>query len=220
MVKVVSITPIRSKCRVELDDGSTWWLYGKDLRQAGIREGAEIRPEELKQFVRQKQLPRGINLAIAMLARRSCSREEIRRKLTVNHYDAEVIEQILEKLEKEGFLNDRDFAEAWIRHRISGRYGARRIGQELRMKGVSEEDSSAAMKSLDEEEMMRQAVSLAAGRLRRVKPDEDPRKAREKILQALIRRGFDWNTAREAYDQAVKAEAGEEEEEEEEEKGN
>lgn len=86
------------------------------------------------------------------------------------------------------------------------------------MKGVSEEDSSAAMKSLDEEEMMRQAVSLAAGRLRRVQPDEDPRKAREKILQALIRRGFDWNTAREAYDQAVKAEAGEEEEEEE--KGN
>ena len=154
MVTVDSVSRIRSKFRVTLSDDSSWWFTAGDLKELGLTEGDPVDPEQLRQFTLLHQYPRGLNLAVAMLARRACSREEIRKKLDANHYHEEVTDLVLYKLEKEGFL---------------------------------------------EEDQLSQAVLFIQARLRRDSREEDPRKTRDRILRALLRRGFDWDTARSAW---------------------
>jgi len=207
MVTVDSVSRIRSKFRVTLSDDSSWWFTAGDLKELGLTEGDPVDPEQLRQFTLLHQYPRGLNLAVAMLARRACSREEIRKKLDANHYHEEVTDLVLYKLEKEGFLDDRAFAEQWLRYRLSGRYGSRRVEQELRFKGVSPEIRSEIMESVSEEDQLSQAVLFIQARLRRDSREEDPRKTRDRILRALLRRGFDWDTARTAWSRCQRGDA-------------
>ncbi len=214
MEVIVSVTPIRSKVWFELDGGEKHWLPRKAAQETGWKIGDLVAPEDFRRRVLLAQYPHGLNLAIAMLARRPCSRGEIAAKLKSARYMDETAEMVLYKLEREKLLNDRDFALQWARSRLNRKYGAYRIQQELRQKGVSGEDLEVAMESLDEEELLTQAITLARKGLARGKPGEDPRKTRQRVLASIVRRGFSWDLARQACSQVLSEQDADEEDEE------
>ena len=202
MERVSALTAVRNKVRVEFDSGRTYLLKKTDLLDFPLQENAEVDEKAFYQFVLLRQYPDALNMAVAMLARRACSRKEIADKLNARGCCDDVTELVLYKLEKEKLLNDRDFSEQWTRYRAGGNYGPARIYRELRMKGVDEETAREAVASIDEEDQAQKALDLAMKGVRKMKPGEDPRKARQRILRSLISRGFDWDTAREACDKA------------------
>ena len=110
-------------------------------------------------------------------------------------------ELVIYKLEKENLLNDQEFSELWVQQR-SRKYGSRRIRQELRVKGVPESTAEKALSSVSDEEMLESATSLAVKAWSRAKPGDDPRKTRQRIISSLVRKGFDWDLARQASDTA------------------
>ena len=199
MVTVAEVTPLRVGVRIRLDNDRVVFLTRKEAAEGGFTEGMQIDENEFDQFVRLRQYPRALNQAVAMLARRPCSRREIERRLQETRYEQEIVELVLYKLEKEKLINDADFAEAWVHYRSGGRYGERRIRQELKQKGVSEEIMQQAMEDLDESEMLDNAAHLASRFLARSKPGEPPAKARNRVMAALIRKGYSWDTAAKAY---------------------
>lgn len=75
--------------------------------------------------------------AIRLLTRREHSRAELRRKLAP-YDEAGELDALLDELEQGRQLSDARFAEA-LAHSRSDRFGSRRLGQELRDRGVSEE---------------------------------------------------------------------------------
>ena len=84
------------------------------------------------------------------------------------------------------------------------RYGSRRLYGELRRKGVSEDVARGALEELspgDEAETARRQAERLLARKDASDPD-----VRRKAIQALVRRGFGWDIAREA----VKSVSGEE----------
>jgi len=74
--------------------------------------------------------------AYGFLARREYSRTELARKLSA-YADADEVDDLLAALVAEGALSDQRFAESLANSR-SGRYGSRRLAQELREKGVED----------------------------------------------------------------------------------
>ena len=74
---------------------------------------------------------------------------------------------------------------------------------ELRQKGISEEDAAAALESVPEEDLRKNALSQARKALLRSKPGEDPRRTRQRIIESLIRRGYSFEDARIACDQVL-----------------
>ena len=200
MAVITEIKTVRSKCRITLSDGAVWWLTPRECRSLALQEGDEADPESLKKQVFLLQFPRGLRLAVAALARRACSTEEIRRLLSRNRYDPEIQDLVLYKLEKGGYLDDRAFCEQWIRYRSSGKYGAGRIRQELRRKGVSEQEVSEAMEAVSEEDQLDAATDLARKKRRQASGAEDLYKLKAKTIQFLVRRGFGWDTAKKAWD--------------------
>ena len=81
--------------------------------------------------------------------------------------------------------------------------GRTRIGQELRRKGVAPELIQQALEALDEEEAEDAALVLARKLLKRYEREPDPRKAMQKLLMAMARRGYGFEEARAAAERAL-----------------
>jgi regulatory protein len=110
-----------------------------------------------------------------------------------------VIERVLARLQREGQVNDQNFAAAWVESRsLSRPRGARALQFELRQKGVARESIQEALPDSDEE------IANAAEALRRKQREYarfDERTRREKMIAFLQRRGFNYSTARAAMQQ-------------------
>ena len=76
--------------------------------------------------------------ALRLLARREHSRQELARKLTPHAESSETVGAVLEALTQKKQLSEERFAEERARQ-LSRKYGAARIRQDLKAKGVSEE---------------------------------------------------------------------------------
>ena len=85
-------------------------------------------------------MPRSINeVAVAALSRREHSILEMRRKLKQKNFTDDEIEVCLEKLINNNLLSEERFTESYINMRKRRGYGPERIAQELRERGVSED---------------------------------------------------------------------------------
>ncbi len=203
MAYICSLTDMKGKVRIELDNGLKYVLKKKDLPDAPLHENDEVDEKEFHHFVLIHQYPDALNTAVAMLARRACSRKEIADKLASRGFCDEVTALVLYKLEKERLLNDQDFSDQWTRYRSGSHYGPNRIYRELRMKGIDEDTAREALSSIDKNDTSQKALDLALKTCRKSSPGEDPRKIRQRVLRSLVSRGFDWDTAREACDKAM-----------------
>ncbi|MCS6944095.1 MAG: recombination regulator RecX [Sutterellaceae bacterium] len=94
--------------------------------------------------------------ALAALARREHSRVELARKLkrTGAPLPEAELARLLDELTRDGLLSDARFAEALVRARAP-RYGAARIAQEMRERGVPDALIRAAVAALNASEEAR-----------------------------------------------------------------
>lgn len=197
MVTLLHVEKIRSMNVLTFDNDLRIWLSGRDFIDTGWTTGQSFEDEELFSTVRLYQYPRALNQAVSLLARRPYSTGEIRKNLKNHHYTADVIDLVIYKLEKEKLLNDQEFSEIWACNR-SARYGVNRLRQELRYKGVSSDTIDNTLSNISDEEQLSAAASLAKKAWSRIRPSEDRRLMRQKVIASLVRKGFDLDIARQA----------------------
>lgn len=85
--------------------------------------------------------------AVALLARREHSRAELAKKLSA-HGTKEEIDSVLNSLQDAKLLSDQRFAAAFVRSRAE-RFGAGRLRQELRQRGVGDELAELELEAAD-----------------------------------------------------------------------
>ena len=163
----------------------------------------------LKQWLLPRQYPQALAGAVRLLAARARSTGEIRQKLEAYGYMDDTVDMVLYKLEKEGLLDDGAFACEWAAARARHQIGRGRILRELVHKGVSREVAEHAVDALDREEGDAAALALAQKLLRRYAGEPDAKKAMAKLMAAMARRGYDFESARRAVEQALEEAQGE-----------
>jgi regulatory protein len=125
--------------------------------------------------------------ALGLLARREHSAQELRGKLLAKGYPADVVSSVLEQLRTQGALSDARYAEVFARSRSHKGYGAARIAQELRQRGVLDEQIAPALS--EAKETWRAQIA----QVRRKRFGEDlPQTNADRAKQArfLLQRGF------------------------------
>lgn len=200
---ITGIVKDRSKFRVTVNGDTDILVPGKIFRERPLNEGESIDLEEYDNWLMVRQYRQALDRAVAALASRAHSKHELEQKLLRASYRPCTVEMVLYKLETEGFLNDADFAQQWVEARTTRKLGTRRIAQELRHKGISADEAEAALAQVDEDEQLAAAVSLVEKALARAKVGEDPRKTANRITGMLARRGYNWDVARQALEQAM-----------------
>lgn len=204
MAVIEAIERVRAQVRIVVSDAADIRIPASLYRARPLREGDDIDLEEYENWLLLHQYRPALEKAVALLAARAHSKHEIEEKLHRAGYRPSTIEMVLYKLEREALLDDSDFAQQWVAARSNRKLGRRRIAQELRIKGVSTEDAEAALDAVDDEAELTAAITLAEKAAARSKPGEDPRKTTQRILGMLVRRGYRWDTAREAVYQAMR----------------
>lgn len=96
----------------------------------------------------KSEFEKGKQIAYRFLSYRSRSKKEVERKLKEKKISGENISNIISLLERNNYLNDRDFTLNWVKYRMENRPSGRRsLEYELREKGI---DSEIIKDSLDE----------------------------------------------------------------------
>jgi regulatory protein len=123
--------------------------------------------------------------ALGFLARREHSRLELRRKLAPHADSPADLDALLDDLVQRKLLSEERFAEARV-HVLARKFGAARIEQDLRSRGVAEEQAASAVKEARAREFER------AREVWRRKFGAPPTDLKERGRQArfLLSRGF------------------------------
>lgn len=150
---------------------------------------------------------RALDTGLRILAQRSHSRLELRRKLGRRGYDEAEIEAAVARLVQLRYLDDRLFAEGHVRRRSATR-GPLALSAELAARGVDRESADRAVAGFDAEAQLAAATRLVerlAGRKSFAGYTELLNSAGSK----LVRRGFASGIVRAAcrvvWDRAVTA---------------
>jgi regulatory protein len=121
--------------------------------------------------------------ALRLLARREHTRQELERKLSPHAGSSEDLKGLLTGLKQKNQLSEERFAEGRAR-RLSRKYGAARIRQDLKAKGVSEELISRFSSSENE---MQKAKEILERKYRTLAATREEKAKRMRFLQS---RGF------------------------------
>lgn len=200
---ITAIRKERGRYRVTLNESEHVMVPVSLMRERPLKEGQPLDLEEYDNWLMVRQYRFALDRAVGYLAARARSKREIETKLLQAGYRPCTVEMVLYKLERENLLDDADFARQWVESRQHHKLGRSRIAQELRRKGVSQEEAEEALSVIEDEDQLSGAVALAEKAAARIKPGEDMRKAASRIAGMLARRGYSWDIAKEAIRQAL-----------------
>jgi regulatory protein len=135
---------------------------------------------------------RALKKSYRILSIRARSEHELRSKLKDKDYDSDVIDDVIDRLRKQGYLNDESFAFQWARHlAVNKRLGNVRIAVSLREKGVDRDLAGRAIvearRELSEDEAIRRVI---AGKIKDGEPWNIDALQKRRLIQSLARRGF------------------------------
>ena len=196
--KLISVHRDHGRATLTLSSGETLAMPRAMLKERPYRGGTPFDREAFDSFLLERSYPFAMEKAVALLAMRPRTQQEIADALRKNAYPERTIARVMARLDEAGYINDSDFAEQWAASRTNKGMGSRRIRMELRRKGVGSEAIDEALSAIDEDDLLSGALK-AARKAASGKDLFDP-KDRQKILAALARRGYGYTEAKQALD--------------------
>jgi len=164
------------------------------IKYVELYPGQELDKNEYDEIKKRTELLQVRVKALDLLAMRDHSAAELRLKLLQREFSEQYIDTVLTSLEGAGLLDDRRFAESWIRMRLrKNPCGRALLASGLAMKGVDRETAHRAIDALLDEETLQQALDAAADKLLRRKG-----MTREKLVRSLMRKGFRYSDVSDA----------------------
>ncbi|AWX13819.1 recombination regulator RecX [Mergibacter septicus] len=130
-----------------------------------------------------------LNYLIGLLARRDYSEYEIRYKMQAKGFSDDDIDHALLHCQQRNWQSDQRFCENYLLARAHKGYGLKRIKQELKLKGITNQTLSLV---LEEQEINWQELAIAC--LKKKFPDYhhvNDLKIKQKIWRYMSNHGFE-----------------------------
>ena len=146
--------------------------------------------------------------ATGRCARAELCRADLRPKLLARGLAPDAPDALLDRLERERYIDERRYAAAFVHDRMTyNRWGRLKVQQALRMKGISDEAVRDALSSVGTEAYAGQLAALLAAKRRTVRA-ASAYELRTKLLRFAASRGFELSLAADAVDRLVRDEEG------------
>lgn len=149
-----------------------------------------------------------MDVALRFLGYRARSVRETERYLDERQYGEFEVQQVIDRLMELNLLNDRSFADDFIRTRLQTKPVSRRhLYEQLYQHELPNEVIEEALQKVTDEMEADNARQVAAKYFEQI-DIEDPFEKQQRVLQRLAARGFDFDTAKSAL-QIVMGDTGE-----------
>ncbi|MBC8042619.1 MAG: regulatory protein RecX [Rhizobacter sp.] len=185
----------RDRISIFIDGEFAFGVSEELLLKFALKKGQEVEPEQVKAWMAEKEYFEAKTSALNYLSMRVHSTKELKDKLKKKGFGLDAISRVLVRLEELGLTDDKRFAEVLLRDKLRKPIGKRRLQQELYKKGIKRDMASEVMEATD---LNADALCQTAAerKLRSLQKEPDKQKAKRKLIDFLMRRGFEWEVIR------------------------
>lgn len=192
----------KGKYLISLNDEPAFALYGKEIGEYGLKEGAELSDEEYRRILDDVLIKRTKSRTLHILDKNDKTEKELRDKLKEGMYPEEAIDAAVEAAKRGRFLDDKRYAYQYV-YEKSRTKSRRMIEAELKRKGISEDLISTAFSAMDEEEGgedREEALILKLIKKRLPDPGALDNASKDKMYRYLTGKGFEFEKCRRVLD--------------------
>jgi regulatory protein len=193
----------RQRVNLFIDDCFYCGLFLETVMKHGLKKGQNCTQLALEQLCREDQKINVREAALRLLDVRPRSRAELEKRLLLKKLPGDSIAEVLADLERSGLINDEAFAKMLVRHCKSKHMGYRRIIQELKVKGLSQDLIDQLMSPGDQVEQEAAACLKAAQKKTRSYQKLEPLAAKRRLTAYLLRQGFNYDDVKQAVDKLL-----------------
>jgi len=182
-----------SEVSVVFSDSSIMALDADLAVRFHLARGMEISSEKAEEIRKADEQLKARRKVIQYLSVRKKSTLETRHYLQKASFSSDSINEAIAVADELGYLNDKDYAEAFTRTRQkSGTKGPRIVAAELQSRGIDRDEARRVVAGMAETNtQMEMARRVAAKKYPSIKDEADQAKASRRLAQHLARRGFD-----------------------------
>ncbi|KKR05973.1 MAG: recombination regulator RecX [candidate division WS6 bacterium GW2011_GWF2_39_15] len=204
-MKVTDITPQQKKTgrfNLYVDGVFTLGLGSSTIALFNLYKGKDLSDEDLDEIIKSEIYSKFYDRAFTYTTGAVKSEKTVRQYLKRVYlkkkkvwigdnldYDLEeTISKVISKLKEYGLLNDKEYAQLFVSSRERSKPRSKTaIANELRLKGISNEDIETALESVSDDDMIYNVYVKKYG--------EKPFDANEqpKVVAFLARKGFSWD---------------------------
>lgn len=175
------------RVNIYLDDEFAFGLAG--FLAAWLTVGQALNEEKINKLISDDLLEHAVQKALHYLSFRPRSISETRKNLKNRDIPENVIDETIDRLQKNSLLDDQKFALDWIENRTAFRPRSRSaLRMELRLKGIQDDVIENVLESIDDEALTLQATRKYIRHLEGLNKLE----FRKKLSSHLTRRGFNF----------------------------
>ena len=197
MNEITAITPQvkdKTRCNVYVDGCFCCGLTLETVVKNRLKVGMPITAERLSEMQLESEKNTAFDKALTHISATRKTEKQVRDFLSKKGYLPAVMEYVIEKLRSYDFLNDGEYAEAYV-EQASGRKGGRLIRMELRGKGVSDAENDSALEGLNEETEIAAATAILQKYMRGKASDVQ---TLQKAYRYLMGKGFSYDVEKAA----------------------
>ena len=196
-MEITAITPQakdKTRCSIYVDGRFYCGLTIETTVKNRLKVGQSVSAEYLSEIQLESEKRTALDKALTHLTATQKTEREIRDFLTKKGYLPAIAEYVLEKLRGYNFVNDGEYAKAYVTAK-SSKKGERLIRMELRAKGIADADAADALAEIDEETQISSAKAVLEKYMRGKTADAP---TLQKAYRHLLSKGYSFDVAKSA----------------------
>lgn len=204
----LSLQKNKQVVNIFIDDRFTASLDLVSVKKLGLKTGIDISGYDLMEIIKKSAYEKLTSFAFRFLSYRPRSQREVHsylmRKIKagkIKNVEEKTVNKLINKLNKKNLIDDYKFANWWIEQRQKFRpKGKFILKKELLMKGVDKEIIDELLISVDD---VSAAQKVLKKKLKTISKEKDKKRAKQKLIGFLARRGFTWPTIKTVVDEIM-----------------
>ena len=196
-MEITAITPQakdKTRCSIYVDGRFYCGLTIETTVKNRLKVGQSVSAEYLSEIQLESEKRTALDKALTHLTATQKTEREIRDFLAKKGYLPAIAEYVLEKLRGYNFVNDGEYAKAYVSAK-SSKKGERLIRMELRAKGIADADAADALAEIDEETQIASAKAVLEKYMRGKTADAP---TLQKAYRHLLSKGYSFDVAKSA----------------------
>jgi len=166
-----------------------------DATSLALHKGTEVTSEQINIICATVLRDQIRSWLLSLLARRPYSRHQLVQKARLKQYRKTDVDPILDEFESKGWLNDFEFAKAYVndKYKLSG-WGPQKIRMYLFKEGISNQIIEMVISGLNSDpEIYTTLEKLVQKKKNHFLREKDTFKRKKKVVDYLMRKGFNGN---------------------------
>ena len=196
----------KERFNIYLDDEYGFSIDMNILIKYSLQKNMELSDDIIDEILNAEERIIVYNYGISVLSKTAKSEHELMLKMMDKGFDSQLIDNAINKLKEQKYLDDKRYCEMYINDKINiSKHGVLKIKEALYYKGIDKEIIEEKIKNISSEEREKTALALAQKKALGIE-EEDVRKKGIKLYNYLLSRGFEYETVKKTVKKILETE--------------